>query len=129
MFMAKDDSTQDAKKVAKAKIAQASRKKEKQKKPSKGNIFPRMGKAIKKFWRDFRGENKKIIWPDWKTVAKSTGVVLAMVAAVGVAIYLVDLGLARGVSALAGLASKMGAEAETTTAAFAQALNGLFLPR
>ena len=37
-------------------------------KKNKENIFKRMGKSIKRFFKDFRGECKKITWPTGKTV-------------------------------------------------------------
>jgi len=106
MFMAKkDDSAVDK---AAQKVANAEKKaKIKQSKPKKGNIFPRMGKTIKKFWKDFRGELKKIIWPDSRSVVKNTGIVLGMVVVFGIVIYLIDQGLSIGVSQLFKLAGKI----------------------
>jgi len=46
--------------------------------------------VLGKFLKDFRGEIKKIIWPDAKTVLKNTGIVLVMVTIVGIAVYLID---------------------------------------
>ena len=43
----------------------------------KTNIFKRIGKAIAKFFKDLRGETKKIVWPGRQMVIKSTGIVLA----------------------------------------------------
>ena len=45
---------------------------------------------VKKYLRDTRGEFKKIVWPNFPTVAKNTGVVLAMCAVTGVVIIGVD---------------------------------------
>jgi len=112
--MAKKEQSQAAQKVAQAE------KKQKQKKPknTNGNPLSRMGKGFKKFIRDFRGEVKKIIWPDGKTVVKSTGVVLAAVAVIGLAIFLVDQGLSFGIQGLRSLAEKLnagtGSEEEVT---------------
>jgi len=119
MFMAKkDDSAVDK---AAQKVANAEKKaKIKQSKPKKGNIFPRMGKAIKKFWKDFRGELKKIIWPDSRSIAKNTGIVLLMVLVFGIVIYAIDQGLALGVSQLFKLAGKINSP---EAAAMLQAMN------
>lgn len=98
-------------------------KKSGEKKP---NIFVRMGKAIAKFFKDERGECKKIVWPDRKTVLKSSLVVIVTVAILGVVIWLVDTGLSEGVRALINLAEKVGSEGETTTAAAGAIISGLF---
>lgn len=98
-------------------------KKSGEKKP---NIFVRMGKAIAKFFKDERGECNKIVWPDRKTVLKSSLVVIVTVAILGVVIWLVDTGLSEGVRALINLAEKVGSEGETTTAAAGAIISGLF---
>lgn len=103
------------------KVAAAEKKKEKKPANAEGNGFQRAGKAIKKFFKDIKGEIKKIVWPDAKTVLKSTLVVLVAVAICGVAIYAVDQLLAGGLqllkTAAQTLAEKSAAEAETTQAA------------
>lgn len=97
------------------------------KKSDKPNIFVRMGKSIKRFCKDFKGESKKIVWPDAKTVLKSTGVVILVVAIVSVVIYGIDQGLSAGISGLKRLAvgeettvsaeaDETGEDAEDTTA-------------
>ena len=45
---------------------------------------------VKKYLRDTRGELKKIVWPNFSTVVRNTGVVLAMCAVTGVVIVGVD---------------------------------------
>ncbi len=105
----------------------ASAKKSDASKEKKGNIFVRMGKAIAKFFKDEKGECKKIVWPDRKTVLKSTAVVLVTVAVLAVILWLVDTGLSEGVKALVNLAEKVGsAESEPTTAAAGRIVSGLF---
>lgn len=101
----------------------SSGKKSGEKKP---NIFVRMGKAIAKFFKDEKGECKKIVWPDRKTVLKSSLVVIVTVAILGVVIWLVDTGLSEGVKALVNLAEKVGSESEPTTAAAGAIITGLF---
>ena len=110
--MAKKEVSQAAEKVAAA-------EKKKEKKPANpnGNIFVRAGKAIKKFCKDIKGEIKKIVWPDAKTVLKSTGIVLAVVAICGLAIFAVDQLLALLLSLLERGAESIGNAAEATTAA------------
>ena len=112
--MAKKDVSPAAEKVAAAENKQ-------NKKPANpdGNFFVRAGKAIKKFFKDLRGETKKIVWPDAKTVFKSTAIVLAVVIVVGLVIFGIDQLLTGGITLLQGLADKKDAAAEVTTQAAA----------
>ena len=57
---------------------------------NKGEKNPIVPAKVKKYLRDTRGEFKKIVWPNFPTVAKNTGVVLAMCAVTGVVIIGVD---------------------------------------
>ena len=109
------------KEVSKAaeKVAAAEKKKDKKPANPDGNFFVRAGKAIKKFCKDLKGEIKKIVWPDAKTVFKSTAVVLAVVLVVGLVIFGIDTLLTEGISLLQGLADKKDAAAEVTTQAAA----------
>ena len=119
--MAKKEVSQAAEKVAAA-------EKKKNKKPANpdGNFFVRAGKAIKKFCKDLKGEIKKIVWPDAKTVFKSTAVVLAVVLVVGLVIFGIDTLLTEGISLLQGLADKKDVAAEVTTQAAAAINNADF---
>lgn len=63
-----------------------SAKSEKSKKPS---IFRRIGK----YFRDTKGEFKKIVWPTFPSVVRNTLVTLAVCVLLGVLICLVDAGL------------------------------------
>ena len=93
--MAKNEKSAAAEKIEKAEKAKA-----KKPKSNKPNIFVRMFKAIGRFFKDLRGETKKIVWPDAKSVLKSTGVVLAVVAVFTVVIWLIDLGLSKSIDLL-----------------------------
>ena len=93
--------------AAAAKVAKAAKGNKKSDKPS---FFTRASKGTKKFVKDFKGECKKIVWPDAKTVLKSTGIVLLVVAIVAIVVGVIDLGLSSGVKGLKNLA--LG---ETTT--------------
>ena len=102
----------------------AADKKEKKPANPNGNIFVRAGKAIKKFCKDIKGETKKIVWPDAKTVLKSTAVVLVVVLICALAIFAVDQLLALVLSLLERAAESVGnanttkvAEAATTQVA------------
>ena len=50
-------------------------------------------KRVVKFLKDYKGEIKKIVWPNFRTVVKNTIIVLVMCAIVGVFIWAVDIGL------------------------------------
>ncbi|MBR3620973.1 MAG: preprotein translocase subunit SecE [Clostridia bacterium] len=112
------------------KVAEAEKKKDKKPANPNGNWFKRAGKAIKKFFKDLKGEIKKIVWPDGKTVFKSTLVVLAAVAICGLAIFGVDQLLSFLLSLLERAAESAGnkgaADTETTTAAM-MAVKSFFL--
>ncbi|MDR3313525.1 MAG: preprotein translocase subunit SecE [Oscillospiraceae bacterium] len=70
----------------------------------KGEAFKAGAGKFKKFWKDFRGELKKIVWPDGRTVLKNTGIVLVTVLVIGILIWLLDFGLSNGVRGLRALA-------------------------
>ena len=114
--MAKHEKAEAAEKIEKA----AKAKKAGAPKVKKGNIFKRMGKAIAGFFKDFKGEMKKITWPGAKMVLKSTLVVIVAIAIIGVVVFAIDLGLSKGVNGIKGLGEKyqtsQSAETETTTA-------------
>ena len=82
-------------------------------KDKKPNVFVRMGRSIKKFFKELRGESKKVVWPDRKTVLKSS---LVSVVIIGVVIWLIDTGLSELVKLLINLASKSGGGAGAATA-------------
>lgn len=69
---------------------------------------------VKKFFKDYKGERKKIVWPDAKMVLKSTGVVILVVAIVSLIIFGIDQGLSAGITGLKKLATN-----ETTVSAVA----------
>ena len=99
----------DLKKVAKAAKGNANKK-------DKPNFFSRAGKGTKQFFKDFKGECKKIVWPDAKTVLKSTGVVLLVVTIVCIVVYGIDQGLSAGIGGLKSLANPEETTVETTLA-------------
>ncbi len=111
--MAKKEKSQAAEKVAKAEKASKVKKSN-----SKGNIFIRISVALAKFFKDFKGELKKIVWPDKKTVIKSTGVVLSVVVVIGIIIFLIDTGLTEVIKLLSNAAKDF---ASGTTAAVTEA--------
>ncbi len=87
-----------AQKQAEKEALKAKKERIKQSKPKKeGNIFTRMFKAIKKFFKDFKGTCKKVIWPDRKTVLRNTLIVFVTVVIVGAGIWIVDFAFSRGI--------------------------------
>lgn len=106
--MAKKEINEAAEKVKKA-------EKEKKPKSSKPSIFSRFIKAVPRFIKDFRGEIKKIVWPTGRTVLKSTGVVLVVVAVVAIVIYIIDFGLTQGVDSLGKYAADLKTETSVTS--------------
>ena len=57
---------------------------------------------VSKYLRDTRGEFKKVVWPNFPTVLRNTGVVLAMCAVVAIVITLADWGLGELIKLLLG---------------------------
>ncbi|MBQ7294888.1 MAG: preprotein translocase subunit SecE [Clostridia bacterium] len=106
-----DKATTDESKAAE-KVAKAAKGNKKSDKP---NFFARAGKTTKKFFKDFKGEAKKIVWPDAKTVLKNTGIVLIVVTIVTLIVLAIDSGLSAGVKGLKNLALGEETTVEETT--------------
>ncbi len=60
-------------------------------------------KRIVAFFRDYKSEVKKIVWPNFKYVVKNTIVVLIICAILGVFIWLLDLGLLELIGLILGV--------------------------
>lgn len=56
----------------------------------KENFFVRAGKNISKFFRDTKGEVKKMVWPTPQVVFKNTGVVLVTIVVIGLFVFGLD---------------------------------------
>ena len=91
-------------------------KAEKKTNPAKavGNFFVKIGKAIAKFFKDLKGETKKIVWPGRQMVIKSTGIVLAAILVIGAGIWIIDFAVSGAVTGLDKLVEKVNVT-ETTT--------------
>ena len=111
----------DEKKEVVKKTAETAKKEQKSKPKKEGNVFSRAWKRIKKFFKDEKGECKKVVWPSAATVVKSSLVVLAVVAVTTVVIYGIDQGLSALLQLLVGLAKG----SEETTEAAADAASGM----
>ncbi|MBR7071977.1 MAG: preprotein translocase subunit SecE [Clostridia bacterium] len=60
-------------------------------------------KRIGRFFRDYKSEVKKIVWPGWREVLKNTGIVLIMCLLVGILIWGVDYGLGKLLELILGV--------------------------
>ena len=47
---------------------------------------------VKKFFKDYKSEFKKIVWPDKKDTLRQSGVVAVTIAVVALAVFLLDTG-------------------------------------
>jgi len=104
-------------KEAKKKLKEAEKAKSPGTKKAKADkADKKKSKKAKRFWKDFRGESKKIVWPDFKTVMKNTGIVLVTVVVIGAMVWILDFILSGSVRRLKNLAQ--GARTEQTTVDF-----------
>ncbi|MGM9611994.1 MAG: preprotein translocase subunit SecE [Butyricicoccus sp.] len=74
----------------------AEKKADKPAKAKKPSLFARMGK----WFRELKGECKKIVWPTRQQTTNNTAVVLATCLIIGVFIWVLDAVFQFGVSAL-----------------------------
>ncbi len=94
--------------------SEAKKSDKKDKKPSK--FSPKnIGKAIARFFKDLRGETKKIVWPGRQMIIKSTGIVLAAILVIGAGIWILDFAVSGAITALNRAANET--EAVSTTEA------------
>ena len=56
---------------------------------------PTIIKRVIKFFRDYKSEAKKIVWPSFRDVVKNTVIVLIMCVVVGAFIWVLDFGLSK----------------------------------
>ena len=81
----------------------------------KPNFFVRAFNRVKKFFKDFKGEWKKVTWPTGKTVFNHSIVVIVIVAIVGLVIFGIDTGLSAIIDALVKLANEREAQQAAVT--------------
>ena len=95
----------------KEKITTEAAKKEKNNAPAKKKAIDlkAVGAKVKKFFKDFKGEWKKVTWPSKKTVLNHSLVVIVVVAVVGVVLFAMDTGLSSITDGLVSLANKQDA--------------------
>ena len=77
------------------------------KKPS---LFSRIGH----FFRSYKSETKKIVWPTWKQVLKNTLVVLVIVLICAAIIGALDYAFSGGIKALTNIIPDAGTTTGTT---------------
>ena len=58
---------------------------------------------VKKFFRDYKSEFKKIVWPDKKETLRQSGVVAVTIVIVALAVFLLDTGFGTAINALGNL--------------------------
>jgi len=58
---------------------------------------------VKKFFRDYKSEFKKIAWPSWNDTFRQSAIVIASIVIAGVVIFLLDTGFSTGIQALGRL--------------------------
>ncbi len=75
----------------------------KSKEAKKPNIFVRIGRSLKKFWKSMKSELKRVTWISRKQTFTSTLLVLVCMAISMVVIGLLDVGLSVGLEAIANL--------------------------
>ena len=84
------------------KIPEATVAKEK-KAEKKPNIFVRAVSRIKKFFKDYTSELKKVVWLSKSDVRKNSTVVIVSVVVCAIAIGIVDLAFSSVIKGIAGL--------------------------
>ena len=50
---------------------------------------------IKKFFKDYKSEFKKIVWPEKQDTLRQSGVVVAAIVVAGLAIFVLDTGFSK----------------------------------
>jgi preprotein translocase subunit SecE len=58
---------------------------------------------VANFWRSFKSDIKKIVWPDRPQVIRKTGVVVGLILLVGAVVGLLDLAFGFGINMLGGI--------------------------
>ena len=63
----------------------------------------KLGTRLKKFFKDYRSEIKKIVWPTRAQVIKNTGIVLVAIIFIAAIVGVLDLVFGLGINALSSL--------------------------
>ena len=78
-------------------------KSDKKKAEKKPGFFKRMMEKLKKFWKNYKSELKKITWYSRKQTFNSTLLVLGCMVIAAVFIGVIDLGFSKGIEGLGTL--------------------------
>ena len=73
-----------------------------EKKPAKKDK-PSFGERVKKFWREYKSELKKVVWATREMTLKNTLIVAVAVVIVGACIGILDFAFSSGIVALGKL--------------------------
>ena len=87
--------------MANEKKGKAIVKAEKKSAPAKEKM--KLGARIKKFFKDYRSEMKKIVWPTRQQVIKNTGVVVVAIVFVAAIVGVLDLVFGLGINAISAI--------------------------
>ena len=89
-------------KTAKSEKPEKAEKSSKKEKPAKKDKKDKVGffTKIAKFFRDYRSEFKKLVWPTRQQLLKNCAVVFTSIIVCGGALALLDFGLSKGVQGL-----------------------------
>ena len=69
---------------------------------------PKFSEKIKKFFKDYKSEMKKVVWPTREQLVKNTGVVLVAIIFMAVIIGILDLGFGFGINMLTNVKDLFG---------------------
>jgi len=83
----------DVEKVTETEVTEKEDKVKDEKKKSPKSNKPGFGEKVKKFFKDYKSELKKIVWFGKKQTIKSTGVVIVALVIVSAVVSLLDIGL------------------------------------
>ena len=63
----------------------------------------KLSERLKKFWRDYKSEFKKIVWPSKEDTTRNTVVVVVSIVIVGVVVSVLDFLFSQGLTLLSHL--------------------------
>ena len=66
-------------------------------------VSPKFREKVKKFWKDYNAEFKKLVWPTKQQLIRNSAVVLVTVIVAGALLALLDLGFSKGFKELKDL--------------------------
>ncbi|MCL2099038.1 MAG: preprotein translocase subunit SecE [Oscillospiraceae bacterium] len=68
----------------------------------------KFGERIKRFFRDYKSEMKKVVWPTRQQLIKNTAVVLVVIIFMAVIVGILDFAFGSGIRGLANVKSLFG---------------------